>query len=64
MKARTEAVASLQKSEHTDLPSEILGGATRIQRLHVKAKNIGTVPTWHADAGENAWMDFDEIIVK
>ena len=32
--------------------------------IHVKAKNIGTVPTWHANAGANAWMYFDEIIVR
>jgi hypothetical protein len=35
--------------------------------IHVKAKNIGTLPAWHRNAGQafaGALMYFDEIIVR
>ncbi len=32
--------------------------------VHVIARNIGALPGWHRNPGENAWMAFDEIIVK
>jgi hexosaminidase len=32
--------------------------------VRVKAKNIGTLPAWHANAGQNAQMSFDEILIK
>jgi hexosaminidase len=36
----------------------------KAQYIHVRAKNVGTLPIWHANAGANAWMYFDEIIVR
>ena len=32
--------------------------------VRVKAKNIGTLPAWQANAGQNAQMAFDEILIK
>ena len=32
--------------------------------LRIKAKNIGALPPWHANAGQPAQMAFDEILVK
>jgi hypothetical protein len=37
------------------------------QFIHIKAKNIGTLPAWHRNAGQSfagALMYFDEIIVR
>lgn len=32
--------------------------------LHVSLKNIGFCPSWHAGAGNKAWLFVDEIIVE
>jgi hypothetical protein len=32
--------------------------------VRVKAKNVGPLPAWHPNAGQNAQMAFDEIIIK
>lgn len=32
--------------------------------LRIKADNMGLCPTWHKEAGQRAWMMFDEIVVK
>jgi alpha-mannosidase len=37
---------------------------TQARFIRVKAKNIGTLPTWHQNAGQPAQMAFDEILVK
>lgn len=34
------------------------------RHIHVKAKNIGTLPSWHRNAGANALMGCDEITVE
>jgi hexosaminidase len=37
---------------------------TPARYIRIKAKNIGTLPAWHANAGQPAQMAFDEILVK
>ena len=37
---------------------------TNARYIKVEAKNIGTNPDWHANAGESAWLFVDEIIVQ
>jgi hexosaminidase len=32
--------------------------------IRIKAKNIGTLPAWHPNAGQPAQMAFDEILIK
>jgi non-lysosomal glucosylceramidase len=38
--------------------------ATRARYVRVRAKTIGTCPSWHAGAGGKAWMFVDEIMVR
>jgi alpha-mannosidase len=37
---------------------------TPARYIRVKAKNIGTLPAWHQNAGQPAQMAFDEILIK
>lgn len=32
--------------------------------LRIRADNMGICPTWHHNAGERAWMMFDEVVVE
>lgn len=32
--------------------------------LRIRADNMGVCPTWHNQAGDRAWMMFDEIVVE
>ncbi len=42
---------------------EKLNGS-KIRFVHIKAKNIGVCPPWHAGAGEDAWIFCDEILIE
>jgi hypothetical protein len=37
---------------------------TPAQFVRVKARNSGPLPAWHANAGQNTQMAFDEILIK
>jgi hexosaminidase len=45
-----------------DLETEI--PPTRARYVHLRAKNLGVCPPWHADAGREAWIFIDEVIVE
>ncbi len=32
--------------------------------VRVKAENVGECPSWHKDAGEQAWLMMDEIVIE
>jgi len=32
--------------------------------VKVKAKNVGTCPTWHPGAGGKAWIFVDELVIN
>jgi alpha-mannosidase len=51
-----------QAASVKDLSSHLAN--VKAQYIRVRAKNVGTLPEWHPDAGANAWMYFDEIIVR
>jgi hypothetical protein len=36
----------------------------KAQYVRVRAKAVGVLPAWHPNAGTNAWMYFDEIVVR
>lgn len=65
---KTVATENLNVPEKSQPPSvKELGcrvAKVKAQYVRVRAKNIGTLPAWHPNAGANAWMYFDEIIVQ
>ncbi|KAA3630978.1 MAG: glycoside hydrolase family 92 protein, partial [Bacteroidetes bacterium] len=36
----------------------------KMRYIKIEAVNVGKCPEWHIGAGDNAWVFFDEIIVK
>ena len=37
---------------------------TKGRYVCIKAKNYGTIPSWHAGSGKPSWIFIDEIIVE
>ena len=38
--------------------------AEKVKFIRVKAENYGTLPEWHPNAGQKAWIMVDEVEVK
>ncbi|BDD12769.1 alpha-1 2-mannosidase (plasmid) [Fulvitalea axinellae] len=44
--------------------SQKLPAGTSARYIKVRARNVGTLPSWHLGGGSKAWMFADEIIVE
>ena len=38
--------------------------AEKVKFIRIKAENYGTLPEWHPNAGQKAWIMVDEVEVK
>ncbi len=59
-------INDVQQNDKTELIKkfEYEPGNISARYIHVKAKSIGTCPTWHKGAGDKAWIFCDEISVE
>jgi hypothetical protein len=59
-------INDVQQNEKTELIKKFTcePGNIPARFIRVKAKNIGTCPTWHKGAGDKAWIFCDEISVE
>jgi hexosaminidase len=64
MAAHMETYVSQMESRRFVEPFSVDFPGKSARYVKVHAKNIGTCPEWHSDAGGKAWLFVDEIVVE